>query len=172
MIFIIVRINWNIKKCFDVIEVRWKHEECIFIFEPIPSSVRVCVCCPLVNSRFHTKVRHIDVCKDAFEHPYWLVQCWLTDCENILLIFYWENFYNVWRLLNDNLRKFSYQLYHKSPRLVIWERQNGFVWNLKKGGILLKSGYQFRFWLKSDKHASIFSESPTYAFAQIYSAAV
>jgi hypothetical protein len=30
----------------------------------------------------------------------------------------------------------------------------------KKGGILLKSGYQFLFWLKSDKHTSIFSEAP------------
>jgi hypothetical protein len=117
------------------------------------------VCCPLVKSRFHTKVRHIDVCKDAFEHHYWLLQCSLNDCEDILLIFYWENLYNVWRFLNDNLQKSSSQVYHRSKRLVIWKRQNGFVWSLKKGRNLLKFGYQFHFWLKSDNHASIFSEA-------------
>jgi hypothetical protein len=99
------------------------------------------VCCPLVKSRFHTKVRNIDVCKDAFENHYWFVQCNLTDCVNILLIFYWGNFCNVWRVLTDNLQNCSSQLYHKSSRLVIWERRNWFVWNLKKGGFLLKFGY-------------------------------
>jgi hypothetical protein len=43
---------------------------------------------------------------------------------------------------------------------------------LKTGGVLLKSGYQFQFGLKSDKDASIFSEAPHGAFAQICSAAV
>jgi len=137
---------------------------CISLSGPIPSSVRVCVAPPGKVSfpRQSQAYRCL--------HGHIWASLLFSVASLIVTTIFWyftEKIFIIFLalFLNDNLQKCSTRLYHKSPSLVTWERQNGFVWNSKTGGggtgrILLKSGYQLQFWLKSDKHQPAFLAKP------------
>jgi len=136
---------------------------CISLSGPIPSSVRVCVAPPGKVSfpRQSQAYRCL--------HGHIWASLLFSVASLIVTTIFWyftEKIFIIFLalFLNDNLQKCSTRLYHKSPSLVTWERQNGFVWNSKTGG----GGADFtEIWLPvavlvkiGQTPASIFSEAP------------